>query len=741
MQSAASAAASVELRGKRSSTRAAQRLSHHDLETAAWLCALPCAIVTIAAVVLLGPLLGELIGGGAERYAPVPDYRGAFRPEPTEHARYLIALGGPLLYVGALLSAPRWLARVPSRAAGLAASATQVLLAAALIACVIAQYRTTYGELYTTRLTLTVRYFTPATLVAAAAIAAALVIAIRRTELRARAVALLRDTRMRRIGAGAAAVAMTAVWMLQAVHSDHSIGMSPYDVWFHAEFTLDEAFAILNSRTPLVDFTAQYGSLLPYITALAMRAFGEDVLTYTIAMSALSGLALLAIYGVLRRVTQSALAALLLYLPFLATSLFIVQGTPASHSTVGNYFSAFPTRYAGPFLLAWLTARRLERSGRGTSLWLLFTVGGLVLLNNADFGVPALGASIAAVLWGTGDLSRRGMRQLAVGLAAGLATAFVLVSALTLARADSLPELNRLVDLAGVFTVGGFGMLPIAAVVGLHLVLYATYVAAIAVATVRALRSASNRVLTGMLAWSGIFGLGSASYFIGRSHPYSLKFGFSTWALAIALLTVVALRAVAARPTRRPAIATVIVLIGFGVTACSLAQVPLPWSQIERLNAPFVPSAEMPNPNPLVPPNDPDTRTFVASLADGPSRFVVKDGAPVAILIMTGHRVADAYDVVNVSPYTGLRSMPTIERVDAVVDALRAAGGNTVILPNPLPTSFLRLLAARGFEVATDDGLQPWVPGKTRPVRMPWPDGGSVVKMVDTRSLHPRALQ
>ncbi|HMJ03417.1 MAG TPA: hypothetical protein VK506_10775, partial [Conexibacter sp.] len=671
-------------------------------------------------------------------YAPVPDYAGRFRPEPTEHARYLLALCGPLLYAGALVLAPRWLPRVPADLAQTAETATQALLGAALLACLLAQYgaehvapsgRIEHG-----------RHFTALTVLVAGALTAALIAVVRRPDLRARAAAALRETRARRLGAATAAIALTVVWMLHAVQTDHSIAMAQREVLWHAGFTLDEAFAVLNGRTPLVDYTAQYGSLWLYGVSLPMLAFGASMLTYSLVMTATTALALLAIFAVLHRVTRSAIAALLLYLPFLATSLFMFDGTLLNRETVGTYFSTFPTRYAGAYLLAWLTARRIDRGGGFAGLWLLFAAGGLVAANNQDFGLAALGATVAAVLWSSAE-PRAALRRLAAALAAGVGTALALVAALTLVRAGELPQLDRALDYAGLFGVGGFGMRPIEDVLGFHLVIYATYVAAIVVATVRALQRAPDRVFTGMLAWAGVFGLGSASYYMGRSSAHSLVWLFSGWMLALALLTIVVVRQLAANPVRRPSIATIAVLAGMGLAACSLAQTPLPWSQIERLGAGFTPSVAAPEENPLVPSNDPDTRTFVASVADGRSRFVVKESAPVAILLTTGHRVAEAYDVVNVSPYTGLFSMPTVERVNAVVDDLRAAGGNTVILPNPLPTGFLDLLTARGFEVATEGGLRRWVPGRTRPVSRPWPNGGTVIKMVDTRSLRPANLE
>jgi hypothetical protein len=130
----------------------------------------------------------------------------------------------------------------------------------------------------------------------------------------------------------------------------------------------------------------------------------------------------------------------------------------------------------------------------------------------------------------------------------------------------------------------------------------------------------------------------------------------------------------------------------------------------------------------------------VAGVADGRTRFVVKRGAPVAIMTTLGHRVADAYGVVNVSPFTGLLSTPTTEQVNKVVDALRTAGGNTIMMPHPDLEGAFDVLAARGFMPLTAAGLRPYIAGQTNFAAAPWPDGSVLVKWVDMRHLHPRAL-
>ena len=52
----------------------------------------------------------------------------------------------------------------------------------------------------------------------------------------------------------------------------------------------------------------------------------------------------------------------------------------------------------------------------------------------------------------------------------------------------------------------------------------------------RALQREPDRLLTGMLAWSAVFGFGASAYFAGRSTQDNLPAMFFPWAFALALL-------------------------------------------------------------------------------------------------------------------------------------------------------------------------------------------------------------
>jgi hypothetical protein len=642
----------------------------------AWLLAVPVALLAVALIALLGPPLGRLLHAGESPYTFWRDLRWAVVAEPTEQGRFLLALAAPLLFAGVLVAVARRGVAVPERIASVAVPFAQLCLLLLAVVCVVVQQRLVYEvPIYQPGVSHRWRYFTPATLVAAGVVAAAAFAVLDRPAWRARVAAALRETDRRRLAALLLGVLLTALWLLHAVNTDSSIMGTSSHEWSPAQFTLDETYAILNGRTPLADFTAQYGSLWPYLPAAVLALTGTSFLAFSVTMCAITLIALLAVYALLRRIAGNGVTALALYLPVLATSLFMVGGTLTSRYTFGDYFGVFPLRYAGPFLLAWLLTRQLDGAAPRRPL-VLFAVAGLCVLNNAEFGLAALAATVAALAWTAADRSPRALGRLAGELALGLLAAYALVALLTLLRAGELPQLGRLFDYGRLYSVGGFGLQRLHRLLGVHLILYATYVAAIGVATVRAIERAPNRALTGMLAWCGVFGLASASYFMGRTHPELLIALFPTWALTLALLTVEVVGRLGRRADARPGLGTALVLVAAALTVPSLAQSPLPWTQLERIaqDTPSVPLIEGEAPLPVysgafLP--DPSTRDF----------FAPRPGAKVAILLTTGHQIADAFGVENVSRYTGYYSMPNRERLLTVVEDLRAEGGSTVFLP------------------------------------------------------------
>ncbi len=657
----------------------------------AWLAAVPCTLLLLLVVVKLGPPLGEAL------FTPqtFPDFwptlvrEGYLVPEPTEHARFLLSLTGPLLLVAATALGANRVPRPPFARALVLGS--QALLVAAALGCIVAQHVLTSAfASYAPRAYLTWTTIAVAALLALAASAVVLTPAVAE-----RVRTAVRETRGRRIGALAAAVAFTALWLLPAINTEGSIGRSNIALFVNIPFWLDESFGVLNGRAPLTTFNPQYSQLWPYYGAAAMALLGASFTVWAAAMAAAAGAVMLAVYALLRRIVRHSLLALALFVPFVATSFFTEVGPLDNRWGPVNSASMFPMRYGGPYLLAWLTVRHLD-GARPRGRAPLFLVAWLVAINNVEFGIPALGAMLAAVLWTAGRPTLRLAGRLAAELALGLAGAIVAVTALTLLVSGSLraPELGRLFLFPRLYEQYGFANLPISPVAGLHLTIYATYVAAIAVGTVRALE-ARSRPLTGALVWVGVFGLGCGAYFAGRSHPDVLISLFSSWALALALLAVVAVRGMLASPARRlPTPAELAVLLGLGVALCSLGQVPRPWDELRRIDTSLNPPTMRPLP----------TERFVAAHT--------RPGERIAILGPLGHRIAHDVGVKDVMPYATLESMPTRELFDTMLDGLRDEGASKAFLIYVQTTTsdHEAALRAAGFvPVAHSGGVAEWV--------------------------------
>ena len=628
-------------------------------------------------MVWLGGPLGNLLLSHPGQNVLLPEYEPEIFLKPAEEARYLIGLAAPVLLAVAAIVLSRRAPRLRPRTTDGLVRASQCAGAALILAAIWIQSTVAFSSIKGVPPVIE-RYFTTRTLLAAVALAAVVACAIKYEPLRRRAGKVLssHSTRVAAVGM-AIAVLATATWLLAGVNFDSTIANASSSNFTNVKGPLDETFAVLNGRTPLVNFTAGYGSLWPYLTALIMSVFGATFGVFSVTMCAIGGISLLAVFATLRRVTHSAVAALLLYLPFLATGFFAMAPGLVNRTGVITSYALLPLRYAGPYMLVWLIARHLD-GARPHQRWILFLAAGLVVLNNVDFGLPALGATLAAILWTGVPLRWRAIARLLLDLLLGLVAAYALVSLLTLPRTGALPSLGVLFFFARLFAVSGYALLP-TRTFGFEIVIYLTYVAAIGTATVRAIRGDPGRTLSGLLAWSGIFGLGAGGYYMGRSSDNQLITMFSAWALALALLAFAAVVQIAQDPKRRLTVAHVAVFFGMGLAACSLAQTPAPWTQIARLQkrapAPYVTPSALKQ----------ILRTY-------------GDHRPEAIMSVLGHRQAYESGVVNVSPYVGALVTVSHVQLNNVLQALHAAGGRLLVLPLANTyTYFYRSVCKAGF--------------------------------------------
>jgi hypothetical protein len=661
-------------------------------EDLAWLLVLAAAVALAVGFIWITPSVADLYPSPAgDLFAT---WRVAVDPEPLEETRSMLTLATPLILAAILLVFGA--ARAPRRALDPIVIAIQLAGVALLVIAVLRQQQT--GPL------LSPDYF-DRYLVSAPNLIAGVIVGILLTALitappKRRWPDSIRSA-VNRIAnwrwlALVLAIAVTAIWLLPAVNTDQTIGQAGQFATGHIVVQGDDYFAAVNGRTPLVDYISQYANLLPILLEPVLRAAGPSFTSLSISLVAVSLVGMMAIYGALAQITRGAWPALFLYVPWVALGLYPWHDAGPHREFNGNYYGVLPGRYFGPFVLALLCAMALR--GRRIPPFALFLIAGLVLFNNYEFGLGALLALIVALAAGwdrTVPLSRR-LGDLLLAGAGGLISAVALVSLLTLVRTGQLPDLGFLTYYSRLFLGDAFGLQPMPSL-GVHWALYGTYSAALLLAAVRYVHRDPDRVLTGMLAFSGVFGLVTGMYFVGRSSQFQLMLLFPAWGLALALLAWAAFGALrSSRMTgttrRRLWIPASAALIGFGVMVATIDGFPPPLRQVDRLRDGGAPLALEPTERVIEAWTNPgDDILFIGRIAD--------------------HLVADKAGVVDVSPLNGEPSLFSPAEADRSLDQLEESGGDLVIeRASQLPPrgfafgipEFATILRERGYRLIAE---------------------------------------
>jgi hypothetical protein len=648
------------------------------------------ALALVASLLLIAAPLGDyFLPSGGFRFFPSVLQLHLVHRKPAEQMRYLLAVafafGLGLIFAHVRL--PRALTATQAGCVGvrLASVGSQLAVVGVAVWGWWAQFHFSGGEPPTT-------HFNNGNLIAAIAVAGTLmlVVRLRPNWFGPRPFVVHRPERWIWF---AIAVLLTVCWLLPSVFREQNLAPASLSVTYHLQFTFDDFVALVNGRTPLVNYTEQYASLLPFVVWPMFHLGGTQIGTFTTTMCLLSLVSLLAIQRTLALVTRNERLALVLYIPFLGTSLFFILRSGSQLFNWASYYAVFPMRYFGPYVLLWLSVRNL-RGMRPRSLIIVFVFAGLVVLNNVEFGLPALGAATVAVILGSQPEPGRVMRLIKDAVL-GLGGAWAAVSILTLLLAGQLPNFDLLTMYSRIFAEGGYGLLhtPVA---GLYLIVNMTFVAAVLLAAVRYRRRAVDNVYTAALAYSGVFGLGVGNYYMGRTHPAGLVVLFSAWALSVVLLALLALRALAARHdrSRAPTLLLTGALVSLGLASTTVAQFPAPWTQLRRI------ASSAPPPPPY---NISDAVSFL--------RRTAAPGEPIVLLAPLGHLIALDAGVENVSPYSHPDGVIAYQQLHDMFAALHNAGGKRFYTARSVFPEIPHTLANKGFVPTTDptSGITEWL--------------------------------
>jgi hypothetical protein len=563
-----------------------------DLDTSAdrwisfaWLMTVPLAIVEW---LLLFSILPRLVHTPAFPQAGgvfLPHVKG--HPEPLEQARYVFGVCCAFaLYAAAAPAYHWWANRHPPVGGWL-----RLVLRAAIVGI---QGTILVAAIYLWRLNSQqqdkLRYFSNGYLVGAAiaavcGLAAFLFLAPRKP---------VSDGRVARLLPRTLALGFAAIGLLPAIFTTSNIAHGNETLLFHTAFSLGDFGAVLSGRTPVVDYAPQYQNFLPFLAAPIFRVVGLTFTSFSLVMALLSFAELALVYAILKQLTRSDWAAMVLFIPLAAIGFHRLPDTPSPIEQVYsfNIYCQHPLRTFGPWLVAFLCARYLAQPS-ARKMVAVFLVGAFAAINNVDFGLPAFLTSLVVVL-ATADAgllpSKKNAQAILLRASLAAAGALSVFLVICLLRSGQLPNFGRWLAVQKMFAIAGYGMrlMPDRDV---YWIVFATFQAAVVVALFGLARDDSGdqglRERYGMLLFSGLFGFGASMYYVARSHPYSLIVVFSFWAFSLGLLlweAFVSWQPLTARRVLIGILPVALLIANFSICASDLVHTLSPLGQLERLS-------------------------------------------------------------------------------------------------------------------------------------------------------------
>lgn len=359
-------------------------------------------------------------------------------------------------------------------------------------------------------------------------VAAFLPVASRDPAVIARTLALLAAA----LAAGAAMRGHSAnrrVRLALAVLIPVALALLAWDVSFqpnpsHQDFYLGPANDIRHGRYMLVDDYSQYGVTVIYFLAaiLAPLPFGYG--SFVLVLGVLTSLMFVTIYAVLRVATQSVAFA------GFGTLVALMSSSIATLDRSAQYPSTGFLRFGIPWLLvcALVVAYRRDRPARKPLVIAYALVGVAVVwsVETALYTVATFIVTVVALAWTRMDGTRARYAGAHLGAGAGAAAlAMAILVAATEVGRGTAPHIGGYLDFLRLYSIGGFGTLPVPdwSLGYLMGAFYVVSLTAIAVILRHARGSALARPST-IAPLAAVTGSGAAflTYFLGRSHPNNL---------------------------------------------------------------------------------------------------------------------------------------------------------------------------------------------------------------------------
>lgn len=464
------------------------------------------------------------------------------------------------------------------------------------------------------------------------------------------------------------ALAWVVVHGLTGIFRQMELASASPTVKANFPFIMGEYAAVLDGRTPLVNFFPQYQNLQGLVLAPVFKIVGFGVGSFTTVMFCETVAAFALLFFALKKISQSAWTALLLFIPMVAMAFYsneLLANGYRTHSF--NYYPVGPVRYFGTCLMALLSLWYLERP-KLSRLIVCAVAATLVALNNLDFGVTAAAGMLACTLLFPPRFAAAGLvrRIIVAATLFGLSalTALGVYCLFLRVFAGGWPMLGQVIAYQKTFALLGFYMIPMPKL-GLHWVVYLTLISAVVLVIFETFSvdhdtiTDHRRLINGSLAYSGIAGFGPLAYYVGRSHPMVLVATFLAWTYVLVQLAHRAWqqwRETAGQP-RRPGdfllcIPTVAIFGLYVLTWSAVFEVPNPVQELRRIFK-QLPSAAGQD----------------VALTKLINKYV-PEGGKTAIVYRDAHWLALQAHVSNVFPFAHFGSLILKEQVNATMAAL-----------------------------------------------------------------------
>jgi hypothetical protein len=283
----------------------------------------------------------------------------------------------------------------------------------------------------------------------------------------------------------------------------------------HLDAVLYSVSQAVHGKFLLADLPAQYGLYGEFIAPL-IRLLGPSVLTFTVVMAILQGIADVALLYVIFRNVRS------IVLRLMACCTLLLFAGYTWIAPIDTYFQYYPVRYffaaISVALFDYHAQNRVNRGAYMTAA-LLGVCAALAVPFNLDSGIPVLGSCIAGLLYlfatARDSERRKTLAALAIFFITAALTAILFV-ALSYVQGKS-PQWASILKFPKYFYLGGFNMLPMPHGPHLWMLVMLEYVLCVFATIFSGFERRTMR-LDATLFFVSVLGIGLFSYYQGRSH-------------------------------------------------------------------------------------------------------------------------------------------------------------------------------------------------------------------------------